>query len=283
MNYLIEIKLFYDWLETYPLPPAAIALWHALMFTANRSGWAEQFAAPNALLMLRTGSSRSTIYRERCRLREAGRIAYRPQGGSADSIYEIHALEERVASNRDAEYGIASRLASRPETQNPAGPESVSRGASQWGTRLYKRYRVSTEKEKTSKKEKAAEERKERKSCAKKRETPHLNQARFLSTLDAPWREVMAAWLEYKRMRHESYRSELGATKCLTLLRNLSGDSAAVAAAIIDQSIANNWAGLFPLRTGSAAVSVRSQHPGQIIHPASDERTRHLLEKFDRK
>lgn len=58
------------------------------------------------------------------------------------------------------------------------------------------------------------------------------------------------------------------------------GRGSDIAAAIIDRSIANNWAGLFPLQP---AQPVRGQHPGQIIHPATDERTRRLLEKLDRK
>ena len=90
----------------------------------------------------------------------------------------------------------------------------------------------------------------------------------------------MSIWLEYKRSRREGYRSEMGARKCLALLRNLSDDDPAVAAAVIDRSIANNWAGLFPLQPAQPA---RGQHPGQIIHPATDERTQRLLEKLDRK
>lgn len=109
---------------------------------------------------------------------------------------------------------------------------------------------------------------------------PRLNRAQFLSTLDPVWREPMTVWLEYKRIRRESYRSESGARKCLSLLRNLSGGKPTVAAAIIDRSIANNWAGLFPL---PPVQPVRGQHPGQIIHPATDERARQLLEKLDRK
>ena len=50
MNYLTEIRLFYEWLETHHLAPSSITLWHALMYTANRSGWAEQIAIPISLL-----------------------------------------------------------------------------------------------------------------------------------------------------------------------------------------------------------------------------------------
>nr|DAZ61870.1 MAG TPA: hypothetical protein [Caudoviricetes sp.] len=269
MNYLTEIKLFYDWLETYPLSPASITLWHALMFVANRSGWKPEFCVSIGLLVLRTNLSRSAIYRERICLRTAGRISFRSQGGAADSIYEIHSLECAFASQRGTPSVSESDLASRI--------------ASHIGTRLNKLHSFIQEKEKTSKKEKGAAEGKERKSCAKKRESTRLNQAQFLSTLDDRWRELMATWLEYKRTRRESYRSELGARKCLTLLRSLSGDDPSVAAAIIDRSIANNWAGLFPLRTGQTPVSAHGQHPGQIIQPADDERTRSLLKKFNRK
>lgn len=286
MNYMTEIKLFYDRLETYPLSPAAIALWHALMFTANRCGWPEQFIASIGLLMLRTGLSRSTIYRERSRLREASRIAYRPQGGSADSIYEIHPLEAEFVSRKETQSDVASLFVFHGETQHPAECDFASRDASHRGTRPYRLNRVFTEKEKTSKKEKEAKMGKERKNCAKKRAMPRLNQAQFLSTLDERWREPMSVWLEYKRTRRESYRSELGAKKCLTLLRNLSANNPSAAMAIIDRSIANNWAGLFPLRDAQpshAARAGRGQHPGQIIQPSSDKRTQRLLEKFDRK
>lgn len=233
MNYLTEIKLFYDRLETYPLPPAAIALWHALMFTANRCGWPEQFIASIGLLMLRTGLSRSTIYRERSRLREASRIAYRPQGGSADSIYEIHPLEAEFVSRKETQSDAASLFVSHGETQHPAECDFASRDASHRGTRPYRLNRVFTEKEKTSKKEKEAKMGKERKNCAKKRAMPRLNQAQFLSTLDERWREPMSVWLEYKRTRRESYRSELGAkTPCCatspptTLLRRWRSSTA---------------------------------------------------------
>ena len=72
MNYLTEIKLFYDWLEANPLPASAISLWHALMSISNRSGWRPAIKVPYSLLELRTGLSRTTIYRERERLRKMG-------------------------------------------------------------------------------------------------------------------------------------------------------------------------------------------------------------------
>ena len=122
-----------------------------------------------------------------------------------------------------------------------------------------------------------------RKKVAHKKEksiSPLFDAKKWLERIDESWRSVMRTWLEYKRSRRERYKSEISARKCLTQLQHLSNNDIQTARQIIDRSIANNWAGLFPLQPVQPA---RGQHPGQIIHPATDERTRRLLEKLDRK
>ena len=76
MNYLTEIKMFYDWLETHPLTPSAIALWHGLMFIANRQGWEDVITIPLSVLESRTGIPSTTLYRIRKQLQEAGTLAW---------------------------------------------------------------------------------------------------------------------------------------------------------------------------------------------------------------
>ncbi len=102
---------------------------------------------------------------------------------------------------------------------------------------------------------------------------------------ESPWRELMFIWFDYKSTRKESYRSEIGAKKCLTMLRNLSGGNAEVAQRIIDQSMANNWAGLFALREGQ----VRGHPPngrqygqriGQIIQSDDDQKRQRYIDKL---
>lgn len=70
MNYLTEIKLFYDWLETHELTPSAILLWHGLMFIANRAGWEQPLTVPMNAIEARTMMTRSSIYRARKVLEE---------------------------------------------------------------------------------------------------------------------------------------------------------------------------------------------------------------------
>ena len=63
--------------------------------------------------------------------------------------------------------------------------------------------------------------------------------------------EVVFDWLEYKKERRESYKSERGIKAFVTKLKNLSGDNVAVAKKITEQSFANNWAGIFELKGGN--------------------------------
>ena len=106
--------------------------------------------------------------------------------------------------------------------------------------------------------------------------------AQFLASLDEGGRAPVSIWLGDTSSRREGYRSEMGARKCLALLRDLSGDDPAVAAAVIDRSIANNWAGLFPLRPGDTSTPSRIRNSGDVLHLATEEHARRLLEKFDR-
>ena len=59
MNYLAEIKTFYDLVQVKQLSTGQIALWHALMAINNKCAWIEWFTVPNIMLELNTGMSRS--------------------------------------------------------------------------------------------------------------------------------------------------------------------------------------------------------------------------------
>jgi hypothetical protein len=59
---------------------------------------------------------------------------------------------------------------------------------------------------------------------------------------------IMEEWLAYKKKRKESYKTEASVRKCYQNLVKLSDNNPAIAQLIVDQSIANNWAGLFQLK-----------------------------------
>lgn len=73
-----------------------------------------------------------------------------------------------------------------------------------------------------------------------------------------PFDLVVQDWFEYKKERKESYKSEKSKMAFITKLKNISGDNAKVARLIIEQSIANNWAGIFELKNKSNATEKES-------------------------
>lgn len=142
---------------------------------------------------------------------------------------------------------------------------------------------------------------KKEKSSAQKEK--HTGRSKFdlegwLGSVDEPWQGLLRQWMEYKIQRRERYKTELGARKCLTLLQNLSSGDARVAQMIIDQSIASNYAGLFPLKRGygqiptphgaipGGSAAARTEAPqygqriGQITQPEDEQKRRRLLERF---
>ena len=59
---------------------------------------------------------------------------------------------------------------------------------------------------------------------------------------------VVYDWLKYKRTRGESYKSDKSVSLFITNLTKYSGGDISKARQIIEQSMANNWAGIFELK-----------------------------------
>ena len=79
----------------------------------------------------------------------------------------------------------------------------------------------------------------------KKKELPDID---FVGN---DFKEVFTTWLEYKRERRENYKSEKSLKLAYSKLLQLSGNDPQKAASIVEQSMANNWAGLFDLKPGN--------------------------------
>lgn len=92
MNYLAELKAFYDRLETNPLKAPAIALWQALMSIANKTGWQQEFAVAVSVLMQKSGLNEQAVKRARNRLAQDGYITWRSRGGNLSAVYHMNSL-----------------------------------------------------------------------------------------------------------------------------------------------------------------------------------------------
>lgn len=270
MNYLTEIKLFNDWLETEDIPSNAIVLWYGLMFIANRGGWPPYFITSIATIQNHTKLSRSTIRRMRNTLVSRGVIAVEHRSGRNSAIYHLNSFERQFVAQIGEQFEPQQSRVPIVEGQIDDQIEPYNTLNS-----------FISKKEKNIKKKKSSSACQNRKSCAKKRVTTRLNHECLLTTIEEPWRELMSIWLEYKRARKEGYKSELGVKRCLNMLQNLSNNSPQTASVIIDRSIANNWAGLFQLP--SRQTYSYGQHIGHILHSTDNDHTQRMLDKFNRK
>jgi hypothetical protein len=75
------------------------------------------------------------------------------------------------------------------------------------------------------------------------------------SFVDPELSEPFQTWLSYKKAKKQSYKSQKSIQACYSHLVNLAGNDTETAKKIIEQSMANNWAGLFELKetkTGSS-------------------------------
>ena len=93
MNYILEIKAFYELLELNQLHTPAIALWHALMHMANKTGWQDNFTVAIPVLTIKTGLNKQAVLKARNELKEKGLIDFKSRNNQAASYLSlIHIL-----------------------------------------------------------------------------------------------------------------------------------------------------------------------------------------------
>lgn len=117
MNYLAELKAFYDRLELNPQPNTVIALWHALMSIANKAGWPDTFTVASSVLGLRSGLNASALKRARNKLATDGFIDWKPRGGNQSAQYHIKSLVVQNRHEFEPQYEPQCEPQSEPQSE----------------------------------------------------------------------------------------------------------------------------------------------------------------------
>lgn len=89
-----------------------------------------------------------------------------------------------------------------------------------------------------------------------------------LSFVGDYYRDVFEYWLNYKKERNQKY-TQSGAELCFRKLLQLSGGDRGKMIAIIEQSVSNNWAGLFELKN-NGRYNQNGRNGNQSIFDATD-------------
>lgn len=236
MNYITEINRFYDWLETNDIPKSAVALWNALMHINNKAEWKESFEVAVSTLEFKTKFKRSELFEARNILTQKGRITWRQRGGNLCATYTVIPFCVR---NTDA-IGY-TKAYTNPDTVPDAKP-------TQKGTiNKLKETKLKKTKEKGAPDKPAAD--------------PDLFKNLVLEKFSDAFIPTWKKWLDYKKAQFKfQYKHEDSHRAAITELFNLCNGNEITAGAIIQQSMAQGWKGLF-LEKKSADVKT-DQSPG---------------------
>ena len=89
--------------------------------------------------------------------------------------------------------------------------------------------------------------------------------------------EIFLKWLRYKRKRGESYKGKDSCQLAFNKLLKLSNERIDLAEKVVDQSMAQNWAGLFDIRQNDLPVQRKEDIPSYKIFTYEQ-----MLEKLDK-
>lgn len=106
MNYLTMINAFWDLATINPLSTGQVSLYFALLHVCNRSSWTEWFQAPNQVLSVLTGLSRSGILKARNELKQKGLIDFKERGTKATLYKLIIADSTQESKQKSKQAGV---------------------------------------------------------------------------------------------------------------------------------------------------------------------------------
>lgn len=95
----------------------------------------------------------------------------------------------------------------------------------------------------------------------------------ILLSVEDRWRSIIEQWLQYKKDSGKSYKSARAVQSFITNLRNNSGNNASTAAEMVNNAMANNWSGVFPLRKQTTPNKT-------ILHPKDEEEKKRIINQL---
>lgn len=216
MNYLLEIKAFYDWLEVNQLSTSAIALWHALMHIANKTGWQDTFTVATVVLSTKTGLKRDAFYNARTALQNKGLISFKVRKGNQTATYKINSFVSVTPTQMPTQMPTINKLNKTKQNKRDIIPptplaEEVQQAAS---------------------------------GEVKKTKREELREIRKSFVFPPALGKKVNEWLRYKQEKQQSYQPT-GLHRLLAQIKNKCakyGEDAVIQ--VIDMAIANNYQGI---------------------------------------
>ena len=101
MNYIKQLNAFYELLPTNPLSANSQCLYNVLLHINNKCNWKSEFTVANTLLIAYTSLNISALQRARNSLIQNGYIKYKKGTGNNAGIYTIVNFEQQIEQQTD--------------------------------------------------------------------------------------------------------------------------------------------------------------------------------------
>ena len=221
MKYLDLINDFWRLNEEFCFTPSESKLYFALLNISNRLRWKQTFNQSNARLVLECGITEPTLIKARNVLKQRGLIDFKAEKGRRNNTEYTLKYSNKTLNNFSISDSISDSISSEKALDNI-------------------RYK-DKEEDKTIK---------STTNVVPKKATKPLFSLDFID--DENFKKLFEEWLDYKRrVKHNSYKDQKQIELAYRKMYELCGGDIEMCRAIIEQSIANNWQGLFELKTQS--------------------------------
>lgn len=247
MNYIELINRFWEMDETWEFTCCETRLYFYLLKTANRLGWVDSWTHSDAKVSANVGVTARLFKTSRNRLVQAGLIGFQSGGkghGDKTKYWIVDGQGDDLGMQKRTPKCEPKRTPNRSPNRVPNRvPLYINKQKlNKTNNPLYSPEVGGDEVELNSSTEIPDQpQAQERKNCAKKKEP--LN----TSFVEPSLQPIVADWLAYKSERGQTYRQR-GFEVLYKKLVSLSNGNPAVAREIVEQSMANNWAGIFEIK-----------------------------------
>jgi len=232
-------RVFWNWCFENPskIKPTHIAIYSFAIEHCNRLGWKKEFGFPTTMVMEAIGVRSYSVYKNH--LDELVDFGFLEMIEISKNQYSanIIALKENAkapnkAPNKALDKALIKHLSKHTSKQVQSTYQSTRQSIDSidiQGTNI----------QRTKNKEQVTKSQTSKNSIESIIEKFEVNK---------DMANVVFEWLEYKKERKETYKSDRSVKAFITKLRNLSGNDSVVAREIVEQSFANNYAGVFELK-----------------------------------
>ncbi len=251
MNYITLINSFWNLAMMNPLSTGQVSLYFALLHICNRSNWTEWFQAPNQVLSVLTGLSRTGILRARNELKQRGLIEFKERGTKA-TLYKLCTLSTVMSNSVQDETQENKSIANKTQERVQERTQENDTIANKTQDRTQKSVQDKTQEGVQERTQKSATKERDKE---KQEERDKQNQKSISSEIPEKCGTGLPEGIPQKVL--DDYIAQLNATgKMMTgpglellfkRLEQLAPGNKAQQTEILEQSTRNRWKDVYPL------------------------------------